>query len=117
MKNIKPINELIRDLREDNDLKQSEIAKTIKSTQQQYSKYELGTSEIPAQAIVILAEFYGVSTDYLLGKINRDNIQVDDKLTLNLLSNINELTPNEKSELLNYINFLKYKRISLTNSI
>jgi len=57
----------IRDLREDRDLSQSEIAKVIKTTQQQYSKIENGISDISGEKLILLAEFYNVSADYILG--------------------------------------------------
>ena len=57
----------IRDLREDRDLSQTEIAKVIKTTQQQYSKIESGRSDICGEKLILLAEFYNVSTDYILG--------------------------------------------------
>jgi transcriptional regulator with XRE-family HTH domain len=57
----------IRDLREDRDLSQAEIAQVIKTTQQQYSKIELGKADISGEKLILLAAFYGVSTDYLLG--------------------------------------------------
>ena len=57
----------IRDLREDHDLSQAEVAEVIKTTQQQYSKIELGKADICGQKLILLARFYGVSTDYLLG--------------------------------------------------
>lgn len=57
----------IRDLREDNDLTQSAIAKLLNTTQQQYSKIELGISDISGQRLIILAKFYNVSADYILG--------------------------------------------------
>lgn len=57
----------IRDLREDRDLSQTEIAKVIKTTQQQYSKIESGRSDISGEKLILLAEFYNVSTDYILG--------------------------------------------------
>ena len=65
---MKTYQELLRDLREDKDLKQSEIADLIGTTQQQYSKYETGESELPLRALAVLADFYNVSTDYLMGK-------------------------------------------------
>ena len=65
---MKTNQELLRDLREDKDLKQSEIAELIGTTQQQYSKYETGESELPLRALAILADFYKVSTDYLMGR-------------------------------------------------
>lgn len=57
----------IRDLREDKDLSQEEIAKIIKTTQQQYSKIETGKSDISGEKLKLLAEFYNVSADYILG--------------------------------------------------
>ncbi|WP_369283751.1 helix-turn-helix domain-containing protein [Oscillibacter sp. GMB15532] len=60
--------EILRGLREDKDLKQSDIAGLIGTTQQQYSKYEMGGSDLPIRALVILADYYDVSTDYLLGR-------------------------------------------------
>ncbi|MDE6671047.1 MAG: helix-turn-helix domain-containing protein [Ruminococcus sp.] len=60
----------LKDLRKDKDLKQSDIAKLLCITQQQYSLYETGEREIPARYIVTLAKFYKVSTDYILGQTN-----------------------------------------------
>lgn len=57
----------IRDLREDHDLSQSEAAKIIGTTQQQYSKIEIGRSDISAKKLILLAEYYDVSVDYILG--------------------------------------------------
>lgn len=61
----------IRDLREDNDYKQSEIAKILKKTQQQYSKIENGISEITADRLIILSKLYRVSIDYILGQTDK----------------------------------------------
>ena len=60
--------EIIRGLREDRDLKQSDVAAILGTSQQYYSKYETGKYEMPVRCILILADFYGVSTDYLLGR-------------------------------------------------
>lgn len=57
----------IRELREDNDITQSTIAKHLNCSQQVYSNYELGQRDIPTDILIKLADFYGVSTDYLLG--------------------------------------------------
>ena len=59
--------ERIRDLREDNDLLQKDIAKILQTTQQVYSRYENGTTEMPIRHLVTLARFYKVSSDYILG--------------------------------------------------
>ena len=57
----------IRDLREDQDLKQAVIAGHLMCDQSLYSKYERGERELPLRLAVQLAEFYGVSVDYLVG--------------------------------------------------
>ena len=53
----------IRDLREDRDLKQSDLAKVLNCTQACYSNYENGKRDIPSEVLRTLAEFYGVSVD------------------------------------------------------
>ena len=57
----------IRDLREDKDLKQAAVAAYLLCDQSLYSKYEQGERELPLRLAVRLAEFYGVSVDYLVG--------------------------------------------------
>ena len=58
----------IRDLREDKDLKQDDLAKVLNCTQACYSNYENGRRDIPTEVLSTLADFYGVSVDYLLGR-------------------------------------------------
>ena len=60
----------LRDIREDKDLKQKDIAELLNIHQTTYSDYELGRLNIPVAAIHTLADFYGVSVDYLLGRTN-----------------------------------------------
>ena len=57
----------IRDLREDNDLTQKELAKILHCSQQVYSNYELGQRDVPTDVLIKLSMFYSVSVDYLLG--------------------------------------------------
>lgn len=57
----------IRDLREDNDLSQTKIAKSLNCSQQAYSNYELGQRDIPTDILIKLSRFYNVSVDYILG--------------------------------------------------
>ncbi len=64
---MKEYYEIIRDLREDRDLTQRDIANVLKTTQQVYSRYENGTNEIPIHHIITLCKFYNVSADYILG--------------------------------------------------
>ena len=58
----------IRDMREDADLFQKDLAKYLQCTQVCYSHYELGTRDIPTDVLIKLADFYNTSTDYLLGR-------------------------------------------------
>lgn len=60
----------IRDLREDNDLKQKQIADYLLCDQSLYSKYERGERPLPLEYADRLADFYNVSMDYLLGRTN-----------------------------------------------
>ena len=60
----------LRDLREDKDLKQSDIAKIINISQTNYSKYELGKINIPIETLKKLALYYNTSIDYILGLTN-----------------------------------------------
>ncbi len=57
----------IRDLRCDRGLTQKAVAQILNVKQNTYSQYEIGTLNYPLEAVVRLAEFYGVSVDYLLG--------------------------------------------------
>lgn len=58
----------IRDLREDHDLTQKQLAKILNCSQQVYSNYELGQRDIPTAILIKLADYYNVSTDYILGR-------------------------------------------------
>lgn len=60
----------IRDLREDNDLNQKEIANYLMCDQSLYSKYERGERDLPLSHAAKLADYYGVSVDYLLCRTN-----------------------------------------------
>lgn len=57
----------IRDIREDHDYTQTQIAKLLNCTQQTYSRYETGEIAIDVNNLIILAKFYHTSVDYLLG--------------------------------------------------
>lgn len=57
----------IKDLREDNDLTQRQVADYLKIRQNTYSQYETGSRQIPIEVLIALAAFYETSTDYLLG--------------------------------------------------
>ncbi len=63
----------IRDLREDNDKTQKEVAEYLKMKQPQYQRYETGLRDIPTDILISLAEYYNTTTDYILGLT--DNIK------------------------------------------
>ena len=58
----------LRDLREDHDKTQQDIADILGTSQTMYARYERGANELPLRHLLTLAEYYGVSTDYLLGR-------------------------------------------------
>ena len=65
----------IRDLREDKDLTQKQMADILHCSQQVYSNYELGQRDIPTDILIKLSAFYNVSVDYILGISDRPEIQ------------------------------------------
>ena len=62
--------ERIKDLREDADLTQKDVANILHCSQQAYSYYELGRRDIPSNALIELSNYYNVSVDYILGITN-----------------------------------------------
>jgi transcriptional regulator with XRE-family HTH domain len=63
----------IRELREDKDLTQREMGNILSCSQRVYSNYERGDLDIPTEILIKLADFYDVSTDYILGRTNKKN--------------------------------------------
>lgn len=63
---MKTLPEIIRGLREDNDLTQSQIADVLGTSQTMYARYERGANELPIRHLVTLCKFYNVSADYVL---------------------------------------------------
>ena len=64
---MKTYMERMRELREDSDLTQYDIAQLLKTTQQTYSRYEQGINELPIRHLITLCRFYQVTSDYFLG--------------------------------------------------
>lgn len=107
---------ILRGLREDRDRKQSDIANLIGTTQQQYSKYETGESELPIRALVILADYYNVSADYLLGRTAcKEGIAVLNQPVLDgstagaLLSSVLSLSEGGRRAILEYVYLQRLK--------
>lgn len=65
----------LRDLREDHDKTQTDIAAYLHITQPQYYRYESGQRDIPTEHLILLADYYGVSVDYILGRTNNPNFR------------------------------------------
>ncbi|MBQ8171755.1 MAG: helix-turn-helix transcriptional regulator [Oscillospiraceae bacterium] len=73
-------NTRLKDLREDHDLTQAQVAEIIGTSQQHYGKYENGRIIIPFDRVITLAEYYNVSLDYIAGFTNSPNhIKKSDK--------------------------------------
>lgn len=66
----------IRDLREDHDLNQTQVAKILGMSQTGYSKYETGENDLPTAVLIKLSRFYDTSIDYLLGETDEIKISV-----------------------------------------
>lgn len=61
-------------MREDADLSQKEVASWLGIDQRVYSNYEIGKREIPSRFLVVLADHYNVSVDYILGRVDRPSL-------------------------------------------
>lgn len=64
----------IRELREDNDLTQRQVAEYLHMTQPQYFRYEQGYRDIPTDILIALATLYHTTTDYILGRTDRREV-------------------------------------------
>lgn len=67
----------IRELREDNDLKQKEVAGILNITREQYQLNESGKREIKTNQLILLADYYRVSTDYILGRTDNPEMNIN----------------------------------------
>lgn len=64
----------LRDLREDRDMNQTQLAKILGMSQTGYSKYETGENDIPTEILIKIADFHDVSVDYILNRTNKKEI-------------------------------------------
>lgn len=114
---MKTMIELIRDLREDNDLKQLDVANLLGTTQQQYSRYETGETELSLRALGILADRYKVSADFLMARTEaREGVAalnqpiVDEVTAGRVLSDLHELDEDGRRAVLEYIYLQQLKQ-------
>ncbi len=77
----------LRDLREDNDLLQKQVADILGITREQYQLYESGKREIKVNQIIKLADFYKVSTDYILGRTDNPEMNTKSTKQVNITNN------------------------------
>lgn len=110
---MKTLNTMLRDLREDHDIKQETVAKYLGITQQTYSNYENGYREIPITVVTELAKYYKVSTDYLLrsdtsylGNVDMNAPYVDDITLHDMIYDMQNLDNTARKDLVKYIRFL-----------
>lgn len=111
---MKELRVVIRDLREDNDIKQKTIAEYLGVSQQTYSNYENGHREIPIWVVTKLAQYYKVSTDYLLGAdsgyLGNTNLRskyLGDVTLHDVVYDLQAFNAKDRRDLLKYIKFLK----------
>lgn len=111
---MKELRTIIRDLREDRDIKQKTIADYLGVSQQSYSNYENGHREIPIWALIKLSQYYEVSIDYLLGaepgyagSTNLSGKYLGDITMHDVVYDIQKLSTQNRKDLLKYIKFLK----------
>ncbi|WP_040195776.1 helix-turn-helix domain-containing protein [Candidatus Soleaferrea massiliensis] len=104
----------MRDLREDHDCTQKQVAETLGIYQQTYSSYEMGIRQLPLRYLPVLAEFYDCSTDYLLGltayQYSLDRLMkpfCGSMTTDALLSGLLLLNTEKRKLLLAYLDYLK----------
>ena len=71
-----PYYQRIRDLREDKDMTQTQMAKILSCSQRVYSNYERGDIDIPTSTLIKIADFHNVSVDYLLNRTKNPNLNV-----------------------------------------
>lgn len=93
----------IRDLREDSDKKQAEIAEYLGTTKQYYSLYEKGSNEIPFERAIALSKYYNVSLDYIAGLTNDKRGLTNSTLTREqreLLNIADKLSASGKKEII-----------------
>lgn len=111
---MKELRTIIRDLREDQDIKQKTIAEYLGISQQSYSNYENGHRDIPIWALIKLSQYYQVSIDYLLGaeqdyagSTNLSGKYLGDVTMHDIVYDLQKLNTQNRKDLLKYIKFLK----------
>ena len=107
--------ERLRDLRDSKHVKQKDVAAVLGTTQQIYSNYESGKSDLPLRHLVALADYYGVSTDYLLGRVSYAKMPseytrpfIQQVSVGDFICRITSFDSVHKRQLVDYVNYLTY---------
>ena len=98
---------ILRDLREDADKTQTQIAEVLGTSQTMYARYERGANELPIHHLITLSKYYGVSTDYLLGRTDTPDIPL--RLSASerrLILDLRTLNPDQKAVAAQNIQFM-----------
>ncbi len=110
---MKELREILRDLRDDHDMKQREVAAYLNVSPQCYQSYESGRCAVPTAVLIALAKLYRVSVDYLLGvdtsylgSTNLTNIYYNGTTMHKVVYDIQRVKKNKRQELLTFIQFL-----------
>lgn len=108
----------IKDLREDSDKTQQEIADVLKTSQTMYARYERGANELPVHHLITLADYYGVSTDYILCRTNNTEINLQILIpTFNFLHNKKEANTVRPYGITGVIHYRKRHRLKIIQSV
>jgi len=118
----------LKDLREENDLKQYQISSMLGIKQCSYSQYEIGTRDIPSEALIILSKFYNTSIDYILFRTDERNAYKKNNYEIiknrNNVKLLRNMTTKSQSEVANDLcipksTYIKYEQmiISLNNTV
>ena len=99
----------LKDLKEDADLTQKEVAEIIGVSVNHYGKYERGETDIPFEKVISLAEYYGVSLDYIAGRTNSKNNSTVRKLNISEI--YNQLSEKDKGKLELFAEMLMNKQL------
>ena len=96
----------LKDLRKQKNLKQSDVARILNVTPQAYGNYESERREISPEHLKLIADYYGVSVDYILGR-NIVNLPEEYKNLEIVFSDLQELTQNQIDEVIKFSKFIK----------
>ena len=120
---MKSVVDRLRELREDRDHSQSDIAAVLGISQQHYSKYETGVYELPLRHFITLAEYYGVSADYLIGRCSYEEKKplelvyvVRDYTCEKLVRDTLSLSEHGRKSVVEYVELQQLKEVTLSES-